>query len=398
MTSARPRCGIQSVLPFPSGRPKDRTLFSAHSNGKGSSSASGCVAIYDLGVYEEQLLAGLNPSATSPKKASATEGDPDDFEKDERLNKPAAAKQKAATKDDAPPELEPWFEHLKQFVDQGVRAFKLDGSAQVIEHPDRQWGNGMTDEEMHNLYPVIYAKQMARGFENQTNRRSMVYSAGGYAGLQQFVATWAGDTGGGPKPLASMLNLGFSGHSNHSCDMDVFSAEGIHFGFLQTWAQQNNWAYWRQPWLLEDAQLTAFREYGQLRYKLLPYLYSTAAEATFTGYPVMRAMSMVYPEDPAWDTNLGQYMLGEFLLVSAYSEEVRLPEGTWIDFWSGKQITGPANASRRNDTLARWLAAGEEWRHHSHLAGLRSCGERLVACRRITRLSDRTQHLHSARR
>ena len=200
----------------------------------------------------------------------------------------------------------------------------------------------MTDEEMHNLYPVIYAKQMARGFENQTNRRSMVYSAGGYAGLQQFVATWAGDTGGGPKPLASMLNLGFSGHSNHSCDMDVFSAEGIHFGFLQTWAQQNNWAYWRQPWLLEDAQLTAFREYGQLRYKLLPYLYSTAAEAAFTGYPVMRAMSMVYPDDPAWDTNLGQYMLGEFLLVSAYSDEVRLPEGTWIDFWSGKPIAGPA--------------------------------------------------------
>jgi hypothetical protein len=110
----------------------------------------------------------------------------------------------------------------------------------------------MNDEEMHNLFPVIYAKQMSKGFEDHTKRRSMVYSAGGYSGIQQYVATWAGDTGGGAKPLASMLNLGFSGHSNHSCDMNARDPESIHFGFLQTWAQQNNWDYWYQPWLLDD--------------------------------------------------------------------------------------------------------------------------------------------------
>jgi alpha-glucosidase len=160
--------------------------------------------------------------------------------------------------------------------------------------------------------------------------------------VQQFVATWAGDTGGGAKPLASMLNLGLSGHSNQSCDMDVTNVEGIHFGFLQTWAQENNWDYWYQPWLLNDAETAAFREYGRLRYQLLPYLYSAAAEAALTGYPVMRAMSMVYPNDPTWDACLQQYMLGDFLLVSAFSKEVQLPEGVWIDFWSGKQIKGPA--------------------------------------------------------
>jgi alpha-glucosidase (family GH31 glycosyl hydrolase) len=298
---------------------------------------------YDLGVYEEQLLAGVKPTSTS-EKIVKPQGDPDDFEKDEHLNKPAGVrkKDKGPAKPAQPETLEPWFEHLKKFVDQGVSAFKLDGAAQVIEHPKRQWGNGMTDEEMHNLYPVIYAKQMAQGFEKHTQRRAMVYSAGGYAGVQQFVASWAGDTGGGPKPLASMLNLGLSGHSNHSCDMDIFSVEGIHFGFLQTWAQQNNWAYWRQPWLLEDDQIPAFRAYGQLRYKLIPYLYSTAAEAARTGYPVMRAMSLECPEDPGWDTCRGQYMLGDFLLVSAYSKEVRLPEGEWVDFWSGKRTAGPA--------------------------------------------------------
>lgn len=328
-------------FPIPKWAPKGPHTFLGALKRKGFKLSLWLCCDYDLGIYEEQLLTGQKPVTPARSKVAAPAGDPDDFEKDEHLNKPKGAKKKTPAKDATPQSLEPWFEHLKNFVDQGVSAFKLDGAYQVIEHAGRKWANGMTDEEMHNLYPVIYAKQMARGFEEHTARRSMVYSAGGYAGVQQFVATWAGDTGGGPKPLASMLNHGFSGHSNHSCDMDVFSVEGIHFGFLQTWAQQNNWAYWRQPWLLEDAQIAAFRFYAQLRYKLLPYLYSTAAEAALTGYPVMRAMSLAYPDDPAWDTSLGQYMLGDFLLVSAFSKEIRLPKGEWIDFWSGKHIAGP---------------------------------------------------------
>jgi alpha-glucosidase len=331
-------------FPIPHWAPKGPHTFLGALKRKGFKLSLWLCCDYDLGVYEEQQLAGKDAAAPGAKgtRQGATVNVQEGFA-DERLSKPDGAKTQSAAPDGAAPQApEPWFEHLKKFVDQGVAAFKLDGAAQVIEHPTRHWGNGMTDEEMHNLYPVIYAKQMARGFEQHTQRRAMVYSAGGYTGVQQFVATWAGDTGGGPRPLASMLNLAFSGHSNHSCDMSVTDVEGIHFGFLQTWAQQNNWDYWYQPWYLEKVHTDAYRQYAQLRYKLLPYLYSTAAEAALTGYPVMRAMSMTYPEDSAWDTCLSQYMLGDFLLVSAFSRQLRLPPGEWIDFWSGKRITGPA--------------------------------------------------------
>lgn len=327
---------------------------------------------YDLGVYEEQLRAGRAPRAAGTKDAGPG-GVPEIFH-DAHLTAASNAAPKTAAKPEAPEGTEPWFEHLKNFVDQGAAAFKLDGSAQVIEHPKRKWGNGMTDEEMHNLYPVIYAKQMSRGFEAHTKRRSMVYSAGGYAGVQQFVATWAGDTGGGAKPLASMLNLGFSGHSNHSCDMDINSAAGIHFGFLQTWAQQNNWAYWYQPWLNHERLIPTFRAYGQLRYRLLPYLYSSAAEAAQTGYPVMRAMPLAYPDDPAWDACRGQYMLGDFLLVSAYSKEIRLPAGTWTDFWSGERFEGPGTMpvkvtdERGGALLVKRGAILPTWPKMSHVA------------------------------
>jgi len=324
---------------FPYWAPKGGHTFIGALGRKGFKLSLWLCCDYDLGVYEERCVAGQKPTPAVAKDKTP-DGVPEIFH-DERLT---AAKDKAkpAAKQAAPDGTEPWFEHLKFFVDQGVSAFKLDGANQVVEHPARAWGNGMTDGEMHNLFPVIYAKQMSRGFEEHAKRRSMVYSAGGYAGVQQFVATWAGDTGGGAKPLASMLNLGFSGHSNHSCDMDINSVAGIHFGFLQTWAQQNNWDYWYQPWLNQEKLIPVFRAYGRLRYRLLPYLYSCAAEAAQTGYPVMRAMPLAYPDDPAWDACLGQYMLGEFLLVSAYAQEVRLPAGRWTDFWTGATMDGPA--------------------------------------------------------
>ena len=252
----------------------------------------------------------------------------------------------------------PWFEHLRQFVDQGVQAFKLDGACQVTDWngvPNRKWANGMKDDEAHNLYPLVYDKQMARGFEEYTGRRSMVYSAGGYAGVQQYVATWAGDTGGGAKPLVSVLTLAMSGHPNQSCDMNVRDKDGkptfdgMHFGFLSPWAQQNNWDYWDLPWLNEKPVVDAFRRYAELRYRLAPYIYSTAARAARTGYPIARPLSLVYPDRPEYDECRTTYMLGDSLLVGVFSENAEIPEGTWFDWRTGESVTGPCRRPIRTE-------------------------------------------------
>jgi len=238
---------------------------------------------------------------------------------------------------------EPWFEHLKKFVDQGVSAFKMDGCGIVNLHPDRMWGNGMDDEEFHNLYPLLVNKQMSLGFREHAGRRPMIYTSAAYTGIQQYAATWAGDTGGGADVLVSMLNLGLCGHSNASCDMDVYSREGFHFGFLQPWSQINSWITWDQPWYLGEELEPIFRFYAKLRYRLLPYLYSLAHVAARTGMPIMRAMPLAFPDDPAGDELLGQYMLGDALLVAAFTDRVHLPAGRWIDYWSGEQHDGPCD-------------------------------------------------------
>ena len=235
----------------------------------------------------------------------------------------------------------PWFDHLRKFVDAGASAFKMDGSNQVCFHPDRKWFNGMSDEEMHNLYPVLLAKQMALGFRDHTARRPMIYTAAGYAGVQQFAATWAGDTGGGEKPLVSLLNLGLSGHSNTSCDLQVWTLPGLHFGFLQPWSQILCWHQYNQPWFLPTDIYAAYKFYARLRYRLLPYLYSAAHVAARMGLPVLRAMPLVAPDDPACADLLTQYMLGDALLTSAFTDRIVLPAGRWIDYWTGAEYEGP---------------------------------------------------------
>lgn len=236
---------------------------------------------------------------------------------------------------------EPWFEHLKKFVDQGACSFKMDGCGVVNVHPDRKWGNGMDDEEFHNLYPLLLNKQMSLGFREHTGRRPMVYTSAAYTSIQKYSATWAGDTGGGHNALVSMLNHGLSGHSNTSCDMHVYTPEGIHFGFLQPWSQINSWITWDQPWFLGDKLGPIFEYYSRLRYRLLPYIYSMAHVAARTALPIMRAMPLAYPDDPRSDELLHQYMFGDAMLVAAFTDSVHLPEGRWIDFWTGQEYQGP---------------------------------------------------------
>lgn len=320
---------------------------------------------YDLTRYEEQCVAG--EAKKSGRQVEIPEGISDAWE-DDRVSTAFAAKHEAQRKktrhkhimyqymdcpeDNYPEGMLPWFEHLKKFVDQGVRCFKLDGAKQHDVHPGRAWANGMDDEEMHNLYPLVYAKQMARGFEDYTGKRAMVYSSGGYAGVQQYVATWAGDTGGTEGELISIVNHGISGHSNQSCDMMIRTSEGLHFGFLQTWSQQNTWCSFEQPWLNSPDKVEVFRKYAQLRYSLMPYLYTAAAEAARTGWPMMRALTFEYPDVKEYDECKMSYLLGPDLLVSAFVNETEIPEGVWYDWRTGEAVKGPCK--RPANVTADW--------------------------------------------
>ncbi|OGV63228.1 MAG: hypothetical protein A3K19_13100 [Lentisphaerae bacterium RIFOXYB12_FULL_65_16] len=233
-----------------------------------------------------------------------------------------------------------WFEHLKKFTDQCADFFKQDGAYQVLDHPDRCWGNGMPDAEMHNLYPLLYARQMYEGFAAHTGRRPVVFTPAGWAGFQAWAGTWTGDTGGRLETLGAMLNTAMVAHSWATNDMEVAQKEGLHFGYLLPWSQINSWNYFRMPWVQGQELCDMHRDYAQLRARLIPYIYSWAWRATQTGYPLMVPLPLEFQADRRCRDVLHEYLLGRDLLVTIYKPEVYLPAGAWKDYWTGRVYDG----------------------------------------------------------
>jgi alpha-glucosidase (family GH31 glycosyl hydrolase) len=108
------------------------------------------------------------------------------------------------------------------------------------------------------------------------------------------------------------------------------------------------------------------RKYLELRYRLLPYLYSAARECTLTGMPIVRALWLHYPDD-ARAVGLGnEYLWGRDVLVApvvekgAVSRAVYLPRGAWTDFWTGERQEGGREIERRVDleTTPIYVRAG----------------------------------------
>jgi alpha-glucosidase (family GH31 glycosyl hydrolase) len=113
----------------------------------------------------------------------------------------------------------------------------------------------------------------------------------------------------------------------------------------------------RTPWNVaeqhgDERALTLYRHFARLRERLLPYLREQADVSVATGLPMMRAMCLGFPDDPAiWDHPF-QYQLGSDLLVApvchegAHSVTVHLPVGEWVDAWTGEAISGARTLER----------------------------------------------------
>jgi alpha-glucosidase/alpha-D-xyloside xylohydrolase len=108
------------------------------------------------------------------------------------------------------------------------------------------------------------------------------------------------------------------------------------------------------------------RKYLNLRYQLLPYLYTAVREAHTTGLPIVRAMWLHYPDDPQAVLRGDQYLWGRDILVApvttraATSRRVYLPRGRWFDFWTSEPHDGGREIDRAVDldTMPLFVRAG----------------------------------------
>jgi alpha-D-xyloside xylohydrolase len=228
---------------------------------------------------------------------------------------------------------------------------------------------------MHNYYTYLYNQTV---FELLRKRRgegeAVVFARSATAGSQAFPVHWGGDAESTFEAMAESLRGGLSlamsgfGYWSHDIggfegtpDASVFK-RWIAFGLLSSHSRLHGNQSYRVPWLFDEEAVDVLRLFTRLKARLAPYLQATARETYRAGIPMMRAMVVEFPGDPAVSHLDRQYMLGPDLLVApVFSAEgdvaYYLPEGTWTRVLTGEPVPGGRWVRERHGFLSVPLLA-----------------------------------------
>jgi alpha-D-xyloside xylohydrolase len=250
-----------------------------------------------------------------------------------------------------------WFgDKLRALVDMGVDCLKTDFGERIPT--DVVYYDGSDPAKMHNYYPYLYNKTVFEMLEDKLGKgEAVVFARSATAGCQQFPVHWGGDCTATFESMAESLRGGLSlclsgfgfwshdiGGFEQTASADVYK-RWCAFGLLSSHSRLHGSSSYRVPWLFDEEAVDVLRFFTKLKCRLMPYLFSAACEAYETGAPVMRAMMVEFPGDPACDYLDRQYMLGDSLLVAPVfspdgAVDYYLPEGRWANFLTNKVVEG----------------------------------------------------------
>jgi alpha-glucosidase len=229
-----------------------------------------------------------------------------------------------------------------------------------------------THAEIHDVYGMQNSRATFEGLrELDSNARPFVLTRATYAGGQRYAATWTGDNSSSWNHLrlaTPMLeNLGLSGFAFSGADVGGFAGTPSQ-ELLTKWFEiaafqpidrdhTEKGTGDQEPWVGGVEQEAIRRHFIEERYRLMPYLYTLAEEASRTGLPMMRPLFLEFPDaapdhhpidtDPAAS---GEFLLGPSLLIAPppYPEElddylIELPSPDWYNYWTGERILPPTS-------------------------------------------------------
>jgi alpha-glucosidase len=261
-----------------------------------------------------------------------------------------------------------WGTEMKKYGDDGISGIWNDMNEIAT------WGQKMPDniifdydghKASHLQTRNVYAMQMARssyeGAKEAFGKRPFVLTRAGYAGFQRYSAIWTGDNRAEDSHMllgVRLLNsLGLSGVAFTGMDIGGFTGNATPALFSR-WMQIGAFnPYFRnhtavntksaEPWTFGEEVLETSRNYVNLRYMLMPYLYSTFYEATQNGHPVMRSLAIDYTFDQnIYDEQFqNQYLFGSAFLVAPFDGtagfgKVYFPQGKWYDLYTDEVQAG----------------------------------------------------------
>jgi len=283
-----------------------------------------------------------------------------------------------------------WGTLYKDFVKDGVAGFWNDmNEPAVFTYPTKT----MPDDVQHRIDEPGFAKRTTNhleihnvfGMENsrgtydgllalEPNVRPFVLTRASYAGGQRYAATWTGDNSSTWNHLRQttpqLLNLGLSGFSLAGADVGGFAGSPspelltrwLMLAAFQPIDRDHAAKGTRdhEPWVDGPEQEAIRRRYIEERYRLMPYLYTTAEETSRDGVPIVRPLFLEFPHATADEHPLdgdapGEFFFGPSLLVAESPSpeevapyEVHLPPGFWYDYWTGEKIDRRVTAAMRD--------------------------------------------------
>jgi alpha-D-xyloside xylohydrolase len=218
-----------------------------------------------------------------------------------------------------------------------------------------------------NEFPLLTTTGVYEGQRAASDqKRVFILSRSGYAGSQRnAAAVWSGDVDPNwetfRRQIPAGLNLSVSGIPYWTTDIGGFVVANpddpqyrelyirwFQFGAFspifrahgtRTTNQNEIWSYGPEAQKI----LTA---YDQLRYRLVPYIYSLAWKTTSEGYTILRPLVMDFRSDTRAQNIADQFLFGPAILVNpvtepgATSRRVYLPDSLWYDFWTGSHVQG----------------------------------------------------------
>ena len=261
-----------------------------------------------------------------------------------------------------------WRREVKFFSDNGVSGIWNDMNEIAT------WGQKMPSSvlfdfegrkvshlEAHNVYGALMARTSYEGAKAATNERPFILTRSGFAGMQRYTAIWTGDNRSEDEHMllgVRLLNsLGLSGVPFTGMDIGGFIGTPS-AGLYARWIQLGAFTpYFRnhsalntksaEPWTFGEEVTEISRNYISLRYKLMPYFYSTFYEATQNGLPVVRSLAI----ENTFDKNVynaafqNQFTLGKAIMVVPVESNknlarLYLPKGNWYNMYSDKMEEG----------------------------------------------------------
>ncbi len=275
------------------------------------------------------------------------------------------------------PDARRWWQDRHRWLvrDLGVDGFKTDGGEHAWGH-DLRYADGRRGDEGNNRYPVEYAAAFGE-LMAQEGAAPVTFSRAGYAGSQSHGLYWAGDENSTWEAFRHSVNAGITaaacgivywgwdiaGFSGPVPDPELYLRASAASAFLPVMQYHSEFNHHRRPlrdrtpWNVaevhgDDRVVPVFRTYARLRERLLDYLAEAARTAVRTDRPLLRGLFFDWPADAEAWRHPGEFLCGDDLLVHPVTEPgaatwtTWLPEGQWVDVWSGERLVGGAAVSR----------------------------------------------------